>query len=85
MSELKSSTEKICRIFDYIIKETTAIIIQNPLYEFLPNDINQGDAFGQYFGRFVKHNKAHGFRVFDNEYGKWVDGEIADAVVKKLV
>ena len=80
-----NSAEKINLIFEYCLKEATSIIAENPLYGYLPNDIDHGAAFGKYFGRYVKHNNAHGFRVFDDEDGKWVMGEIADAVVKKLV
>ena len=46
---VKTSTDKINRIFEYILKESESAIIKNPIYGFLPNDIEQAAAFGIYF------------------------------------
>ena len=83
--EANNSCKKINRIFDFILEKSTHIIVKNPLYKFLPNDIEQCAAFVQYFSRYVKHNKANGFLVYDNAQGKWLRGEIAEVIVKKLV
>jgi hypothetical protein len=38
-TEKEMAAETISRIFEHVIKETTGIIVQKPLYKFLSNDI----------------------------------------------
>jgi len=82
---IENTSDKIGRIFDYILKETKPIYDENPVANFQPNDTEQCAAFCAYFKGLVIHNDAHGFRVFDPDTGKWEDGEIAKAVVVRLI
>jgi len=81
----KTAKEQIKKNVERIIMETAATRETNPLCEYLPNDINQSEAFGTYFGCYVKHNDAHGFLIYGFDDGKWLMGEVAKAGIIMLL
>ena len=80
-----SAESKIRRIYKYIIHISQLTREQNPLDSYLPDDSGRAEAFGDWFGRFIKWNSSMGFQVYDSDTGFWVGGDISVGVVYELL
>jgi len=80
-----SCKDKIDYIFEFILEKTAPIYNSKPLHQYLPTDIDQCSAFDDYFSQYVKYNGASSFLAFFDKEGKWLRGEIAEAVVTRLL